>query len=63
MLGVSFAAMLAAGKRADLESALAEATKAAHDWHVRHDGLKYAFDTLCGAIKKLGFETGTKETP
>jgi hypothetical protein len=66
MLGFCLAAMLAAGKRADLESALAEAQASEAGaraceaaWHDRHDALANAFSTLCRAMVKVGI--GTKE--
>lgn len=68
MLGFSLAAWLAAGKRADLETSLAETqelcTRAFANeeaWRAKHEAMTYAFSTLCGAIKKLGL--GTEEEP
>ena len=57
MLGFGLAAMLAAGKRADLEDELrivADDFKivnaARGEWKARHDALAYAFSTLCKAM-------------
>jgi hypothetical protein len=68
MLGFGLAAMLAAGKRADLEDALVEAQASEAGaraceagWRDRHDALAYAFSTLCWAMKEAGIETKQPE--